>query len=462
MNTDLIAQVITSGPLFGQVFSLIYGRSGSTGPTGITGPQSTVTGPTGFTGPQSTVTGPTGPAGTNGVSSGLVLFLDTSGGSLPPIVSGSLLTAPNTGTSTTIVASSAQLPTTPTYSVVGYFYQQITESTPVVPGIWDLNIWGNLTAGGGNDKVGIYFAAYYSTGVPGSTPPPTGATLLGTGSSSTETQINNTTQAQQYINSVYVSTSNTYSSGYISIYIYAAKISGSPTLTLYFRDSRPTHIQTTLLANYGPTGPTGPTGLTGPTGPTGRTGPTGPTGSSLPILGSNTGSIVLTNPSNTSQIYYSNALKVLQNNTIEISGNVLPNVNNTYTLGATGGAGGTNRYIWNNIYANNVDVSNNVYCGTLFQRSDYRIKDNIQKLDDTFTVKYLNPVSYTNTQTNNKNIGLIAHELQEHYPELVKGDKDGETLQTVNYVGLIPILIKEIQDLRNELEELKNEVKKIK
>ena len=131
-------------------------------------------------------------------------------------------------------------------------------------------------------------------------------------------------------------------------------------------------------------------------------------------------------------------------------------------MGATGGAGGTNRYIWNNIYANNVDVSNNVYCGTLFQRSDYRIKDNVQKLDDTFTVKYLNPVSYTNTQTNNKNIGLIAHELQEHYPELVKGDKDGETLQTVNYVGLIPILIKEIQDLRNELEELKNEVKKIK
>jgi hypothetical protein len=79
--------------------------------------------------------------------------------------------------------------------------------------------------------------------------------------------------------------------------------------------------------------------------------------------------------------------------------------------------------------------------------SDYRIKDNVKQLDDTFSVKYLNPISYINNQTNHQDIGLLAHELQEYFPELVTGEKDGSELQTVNYVGLIPILIKEVQKM---------------
>ena len=126
-----------------------------------------------------------------------------------------LLITPNTGTQTIITATLNS-----TYAIVGYFYYTITTSTPLVPGVWDLNIWANVS--GVSDKAGIYFMTYYNTGVPG--PTPTG-TQLGAGSSTTETQIINTTQAQQYINSVYVSTTTTYSTGYISVYIYAAKIS---------------------------------------------------------------------------------------------------------------------------------------------------------------------------------------------------------------------------------------------
>lgn len=29
------------------------------------------------------------------------------------------------------------------------------------------------------------------------------------------------------------------------------------------------------------------------------------------------------------------------------------------------------------------------------------------------------------------------HDLQEHYPYLITGNKDGEKLQTINYIGLI-------------------------
>ena len=72
-------------------------------------------------------------------------------------------------------------------------------------------------------------------------------------------------------------------------------------------------------------------------------------------------------------------------------------------------------------------------------------------MDFAFTVDNLNPVTYTNTKTQKQDIGLIAHELQEHYPFLVNGTKDGEELQSVNYTGLIGILTKEIQSLKKEV-----------
>jgi hypothetical protein len=49
---------------------------------------------------------------------------------------------------------------------------------------------------------------------------------------------------------------------------------------------------------------------------------------------------------------------------------------------------------------------------------------------------------------NKNDIGLIAHEVQELYPSLVTGEKDGLNLQTLNYSGLIPILINEIKMLK--------------
>jgi hypothetical protein len=52
----------------------------------------------------------------------------------------------------------------------------------------------------------------------------------------------------------------------------------------------------------------------------------------------------------------------------------------------------------------------------------------------------------------------LAHEVKEIYPYLVKGQKDGKDLQSVNYTGLIPILIKEIKDLKNEVKDLKTKL----
>ena len=51
-------------------------------------------------------------------------------------------------------------------------------------------------------------------------------------------------------------------------------------------------------------------------------------------------------------------------------------------------------------------------------------------------------------------LGFLAHELAEIYPFLVSGTKDGADYQTVNYSGLIAILVKEIQVLKSKVQKL--------
>jgi hypothetical protein len=46
--------------------------------------------------------------------------------------------------------------------------------------------------------------------------------------------------------------------------------------------------------------------------------------------------------------------------------------------------------------------------------------------------------------------------LQEQSPYLVNGEKDAEEYQSVNYLGLIGLLVKETQELKKQVEELQD------
>jgi hypothetical protein len=117
---------------------------------------------------------------------------------------------------------------------------------------------------------------------------------------------------------------------------------------------------------------------------------------------------------------------------------------------------------------NDVSMSRNLAVGlqvnaTSFNAtSDYRIKSNIISLDNTFIVDNLRPVYYFNNILNKNDIGLIAHELQDFYPCLVNGVKDGESIQNINYNGVIGILINEIKNMKIEINNLKSEIEIIK
>ena len=90
----------------------------------------------------------------------------------------------------------------------------------------------------------------------------------------------------------------------------------------------------------------------------------------------------------------------------------------------------------------NLTVSKAVSAPAFNNTSDYRIKSNIQPINAN--IDLLNPISYDNKLTNSKDMGFIAHEVQEIIPELVHGEKDGQDYQSINYIGMIPILVKEV------------------
>ena len=130
-------------------------------------------------------------------------------------------------------------------------------------------------------------------------------------------------------------------------------------------------------------------------------------------------------------------------------------------MGTTGSSGDsvTELYIdsTNLIY----DYTSETLTSTSFNAaSDYRIKENIKLLDlSEYSVDHLKPIIYDHIGAKKTNIGFLAHEVQEYFPFLVAGVKDGPTNQSINYTGLIGVLTKEIQELKKRVSILESESK---
>ena len=106
------------------------------------------------------------------------------------------------------------------------------------------------------------------------------------------------------------------------------------------------------------------------------------------------------------------------------------------------------------IYA--LDVSGTVNASNYNVISDYRLFTNISNL--TETVDNLNPVSYLNNVTGKSEMGFLAHEVQTIFPDLINGMKDGLEYQTMNYSGLVSLLVKEMQRMKTKISALENAV----
>jgi hypothetical protein len=88
--------------------------------------------------------------------------------------------------------------------------------------------------------------------------------------------------------------------------------------------------------------------------------------------------------------------------------------------------------------------------------SDYRLKEDFQDFQGLDLIDNINVYDFKWKGINQREYGVIAHELKEVIPNLVTGEKDGESMQQVDYSKLVPILIQSIKELKAEIEILKN------
>ena len=85
--------------------------------------------------------------------------------------------------------------------------------------------------------------------------------------------------------------------------------------------------------------------------------------------------------------------------------------------------------------------------------SDLNLKENIHTVGNALEItEQLRGVSFDWKETGRSSYGVIAQELEEVLPELVK---QGE-IKSVNYNGIIGVLIEAIKELKKEVEDLKN------
>ena len=118
-----------------------------------------------------------------------------------------------------------------------------------------------------------------------------------------------------------------------------------------------------------------------------------------------------------------------------------------------------------NISANG-DVSGNTLTSSdgMVQTSDRRLKTNIMTLENALNKTLeMRGVSYTwkdEQKSQRTQIGVIAQELEEVYPEFVHTNDEG--MKAVNYAQITAVLIEAVKELNAKVENLENENSSLK
>lgn len=156
--------------------------------------------------------------------------------------------------------------------------------------------------------------------------------------------------------------------------------------------------------------------------------------------------------------------------------------------GSTGAGPGSQLYgSYAGYFSGATYVNGNLTATAIYNLSDMRLKHNVTLLSETSgskgyaidNLQKLNIISYSlespvkeenhfsqsnhfkdsgglsEVELSRRHYGVSAQELQEIYPDLVLEGQDGYL--AVNYVELVPILIRSIQELKQELDEMKGQ-----
>ena len=125
------------------------------------------------------------------------------------------------------------------------------------------------------------------------------------------------------------------------------------------------------------------------------------------------------------------------------------------TSNGLAGANPSNAFVIS--YDGNATLSNN-----LTINSDVRLKSNIVSLGSTLSrLLLIDGKSYTMKSNESiSKIGLLAQEVQSVFPELVKTANNSDGTLSINYQGMVPILLNAIKEQQAQIDELKALIKK--
>ncbi|OYU67712.1 MAG: hypothetical protein CFE22_02930 [Cytophagaceae bacterium BCCC1] len=102
--------------------------------------------------------------------------------------------------------------------------------------------------------------------------------------------------------------------------------------------------------------------------------------------------------------------------------------------------------------------------GVISFSSDKRLKKDIVKLINVLPKLYsLNGYNYhwrEETNSDKLQIGFLAQEVEVLFPELVETNENG--YKSVNYIGLIPVLLEAVKDMKKELDQKTSDINQLK
>jgi hypothetical protein len=111
-----------------------------------------------------------------------------------------------------------------------------------------------------------------------------------------------------------------------------------------------------------------------------------------------------------------------------------------------------------------LEVNGNIKCVLLMQTSDSRLKRDIVPIQNSLEkIKQLNGYNYywkNEARGNSLQTGVLAQEVQRSFPNLVKEDAQG--MLSVNYSGLIPVLIESIKEQQHLIEKQQLQIDELK
>ena len=145
------------------------------------------------------------------------------------------------------------------------------------------------------------------------------------------------------------------------------------------------------------------------------------------------------------------------------------NINITGSAGSSSGvtinynndSNSTYQMLWGN--GNSVYGTSGIYCNpssdTLYATnfnslSDISLKENIRIVEDPLTIlKDIEGVKFDWKETGKSTLGVVAQNVETVLPELI--DENDEGIKSVNYSGLISVLIEAVKEQQKQIDELK-------